>query len=141
MSFWDTSALVPLLVNGPNSAPMRARASRAGRISVWWGTKVECGSALARLEREGEPVEVGFAHLRTLARAWDVVLPSVEIEDTAIRMLRSYPLRAADALQLAAAYATCSGRCGEMELFTLDDRLAAAAAKEGFTLPCSSGTS
>lgn len=135
MSFWDASALVPLLVGEPESARMRARAAQAGRMRVWWGTKLECGSALARLEREGEPVGAAFALLRTLARTWDVVQPSAAVEDTAMRMLRSYPLRAADALQLAAAFAACSGRCGELELVTLDERLAEAAAKEGFVLP------
>ena len=42
------------------------------------------------------------------------------------------PLRAADALQLAAAFIAAERRPSSLELVTLDDRLAAAARKEGF---------
>jgi predicted nucleic acid-binding protein len=43
-------------------------------------------------------------------------------------------LRAADALQLAAAYVAAERRPPSLEVVTLDDRLAAAARKEGFVL-------
>jgi uncharacterized protein len=39
-----------------------------------------------------------------------------------------------DALQLAAAFAAAEGRPSSVELVTLDDRLAAAARREGFAL-------
>jgi uncharacterized protein len=43
-------------------------------------------------------------------------------------------LRAAGALQLAAAFVAAEARPSSLELVTLDDRLAAAARKEGFVL-------
>jgi hypothetical protein len=48
--------------------------------------------------------------------------------------LRVHPLRAADALQLAAAFIAAERRPSSLEVVTLDDRLAAAARKEGFVL-------
>jgi uncharacterized protein len=45
-----------------------------------------------------------------------------------------HPLRAADALQLAAAFAAAEGRPGSLELITLDDRLCLAARKKGFAV-------
>jgi hypothetical protein len=48
--------------------------------------------------------------------------------------LRVHPLRAADALQLAAAYIAAERRPSSLELVILDDRLAAAARREGFVL-------
>jgi hypothetical protein len=48
--------------------------------------------------------------------------------------LRVHPLRAADALQLAAAFVAAERRPSSLEIVTLDQRLAAAARKEGFGL-------
>ena len=45
-----------------------------------------------------------------------------------------HPLRAADALQLAAAFLAAERRPASLELVTLDDRVAAAARKEGFAV-------
>ncbi len=51
-----------------------------------------------------------------------------------MRFLRVHPLRAADALQLAAAFVLADRRPSTLELVTLDDRLAVAARKEGFVV-------
>jgi hypothetical protein len=45
-----------------------------------------------------------------------------------------HPLRAVDALQLAAAFIAAERRPSSLEVVTLDDRLAGAARKEGFVL-------
>lgn len=50
--FWDTSAIVPLLVDEPVTTAVRDRARSGPGMVVWWGTSVECASAIARLERE-----------------------------------------------------------------------------------------
>jgi hypothetical protein len=47
-------------------------------------------------------------------------------------VLRAHPLRAADALQLAAAIAAADGSPASMSFLTLDDRLGDAASREGF---------
>jgi uncharacterized protein len=48
--------------------------------------------------------------------------------------LRVHPLRAADALQLAAAFVAAERRPSSLEVITLDEWLANAARKEGFAL-------
>jgi predicted nucleic acid-binding protein len=60
--------------------------------------------------------------------------PSDAVREAAVRFLRVHPLRAADALQLAAAFVAAEGRPASLEIITLDDRLATAARKEGFGL-------
>ena len=74
------------------------------------------------------------ARLRQLTAGWHEVDPSDEIRETAARFLRVHPLRAADALQLAAAFAAAERRPASLEIVTLDDRLANAARKEGFAV-------
>jgi uncharacterized protein len=51
-----------------------------------------------------------------------------------MRFLRVHPLRAADALQLAAAFMAAERRPTSLQIVTLDERLADAARKEGFPL-------
>ena len=108
------------------------------RCSVWWGTEVECASAISRLEREGALDETAaieaFDRLRRLSGAWHEVEPGDPVREAAVRFLRVHPLRAADALQLAAAFIAAERRPPSLEVVTLDDRLAAAARKEGFVL-------
>lgn len=105
---------------------------------VWWGSEVECVSALARLEREdafnGSAMTLALERLRQLAAGWHEVDPSDAIREAAVRFLRVHPLRAADALQLAAAFLAAERRPTSAEIVTLDDRLAIAARKEGFTV-------
>ena len=105
---------------------------------VWWATEVECASAIARLERDAaldEPAATrAFDRLKQLAHAWHEIDPSDDIREAAGRLLRVHPLRAGDALQLAAAFVAAERRPSSLELITLDDRLAVAARKEGFTL-------
>ncbi|MGH9222090.1 MAG: hypothetical protein ACRD1W_22465, partial [Vicinamibacterales bacterium] len=60
--------------------------------------------------------------------------PRDEIRELARRLLRVHPLRTADAMQLGAAHLAAERRPATLELVTLDDRLRAAAVKEGFIL-------
>jgi hypothetical protein len=69
-----------------------------------------------------------------LANSWHEVDPSESVREVAIRFLRVHPLRSADALQLAAAFVAAQRRPASLELVTLDDRLGAAARKEGFAV-------
>jgi hypothetical protein len=62
------------------------------------------------------------------------VEPTDEIRETARRLLRVHALRAADALQLAAAFVAAERRPPTMTFVTLDERLRTAAAREGFVL-------
>ena len=77
---------------------------------------------------------LALQRLQQLSAGWHEIDPSDEIRETAARFLRVHPLRAADALQLAAAFAAAERRPASLEMVTLDDRLANAARKEGFAL-------
>ena len=67
-----------------------------------------------------------------LPRNWAEIAPSARLRQTAERLLRVHPLRAADALQLAAAIVAADGDPETMAFMTLDERLALAARREGF---------
>jgi hypothetical protein len=117
---------------------MQALAAKDPSMLVWWATEVECSSALARLERDGsleDPAAMtAFRLLKKLSASWHEIEPSDVVRESAIRFLRVHPLRAADCLQLAAAFVAADGRPSALELVTLDDRLASAARKEGFAI-------
>jgi uncharacterized protein len=138
VKFWDASAIVPLLIAEASTRRLQALAAEDPAMLVWWGSEVECASALARLEREAAIDSNGiggaFSRLRQLKAAWHEINPSDAVRETAVRFLRVHPLRAADALQLAAAFAAAEGRPASLELVTLDDRLCTAAGKEGFAV-------
>ncbi len=138
MRFWDASAIVPLLVSEPSTASMQTIAAEDPVMLVWWATEVECASAIARLERDGVvdalAAAATFNRLKQLAAGWHEIDPSDAIRETAVRFLRVHPLRTADALQLGAAFVAAEQRPSSLEIVTLDDRLAAAARKEGFVL-------
>ena len=136
MRYWDTSAIVGLLVDEVGSAIVRAEHARAGEMTTWWATQVECVSAVARLEREGRlpPAMAGavYFQLGKLAAGWVEVLPSERLRSTAERLLRVHPLRAGDALQLAAASAAAQDYPRSLPFVTRDARLMLAAEREGF---------
>jgi predicted nucleic acid-binding protein len=138
MRFWDASAIVPLLMAESTTKVLQRLAAAESSMLVWWGTQVECASAIARLERDGAldtaAASAAFERLKQLAEGWHEVDASDGIREAAIRFVRVHPLRAADALQLAAAFVAAERRPSSLELITLDDRLAAAARKEGFAL-------
>lgn len=143
MRFWDTSAIVPLLHAESATPAIQAEYGRDPEMAVWWATDVECISAIAREERVGslEPAIVSdaLARLDALAAAWQEVEPSAVVRRLAARLLRVHPLRASDSLQLAAAIVASENEPTSMSLVTLDDRLALAARREGFTVIASSG--
>jgi hypothetical protein len=138
MKFWDASAIVPLLVAEPTTPRVQALARRDPDMLVWWGSEVECASALARLERaaaiDAKGVALAYDRLSQLADGWHEIEPTELVRENARRFLRVHPLRAADALQLAAAFVASERRPSSLDVFTLDDRLADAARKEGFGL-------
>jgi predicted nucleic acid-binding protein len=143
LKFWDASALVPLLVAETTTPSLQVLAGRDPEMLVWWGSTVECASALARLERvgalEASVAAIAFDRLKRLATGWHEIEPAEIVRETAIRFLRVHPLRGADALQLAAAFIAAEHRPASLQVVTLDERLAEAARKEGFVLVGPSG--
>jgi predicted nucleic acid-binding protein len=138
VKFWDASALVPLLVAEPVTRRLQALAARDPDMLAWWGSAVECASAVARLERAGQfdarGAALAFDRLKQFSEGWHEIEPSEVLRENAIRFLRVHALRAADALQLAAAFIAAERRPPSLDLVSLDDRLADAARKEGFSL-------
>lgn len=135
MRFWDTSAVVPLLLEQEATGSVTKLLSDDPGLAVWWGTVAECATAVARLRREERLTVVeedrALSAARRLRDAWLEVLPSEEVLDQATRLLRVHPLKAADALQLGAARVWAGDGAGA-ELVTLDERLSRAARLEGF---------
>lgn len=138
MRFWDSSAIVPLLVREVSSGAMGAAYQRDPEVLVWWATHVECVSALTRLERAGSlagrSMSAALRRLDELARSWQEIQPIGQVRLNATRLLRVHPLRAGDALQLGAALAAAENHPETLPFLTLDDRLAVAAEKEGFPI-------
>jgi predicted nucleic acid-binding protein len=136
--FWDASAIVPLLMAESSTGAIQKVASTDSVMLVWWATEVECASAVARVERDGglEPAaaRTAFDRLNALASAWHEVEPHEAVREAAVRFLRVHPLRAADAMQLGAAFVGSDRRPSSLELITLDERLATVARKEGFVV-------
>ena len=138
MRFWDSSALIPLFVREAHSLTVETLAGDDPDMMVWWGSQVECASAVHRLRREGifSPAEAAqvLAGLAVALDAANVVQPGDELCAMALRLLGVHPLRAADALQLAAALLWARGRPARKDFVCLDERLRTAAILEGFTV-------
>jgi uncharacterized protein len=136
--FWDTSGLVPLLVDESFSSAMRESLRADPGVVVWWATGVECVSAIARRERlehaASDGTTTALAALEDLSTTWVEVPPSDTVREDARRLVRVHDLRAADALQLAAARVAARGHSDALAFVTLDERLALAASREGFPI-------
>jgi predicted nucleic acid-binding protein len=138
LRFWDSSAILPLLVGEATTDAIRALAKEDATMLVWWATEVECVSAIARLERQEDmstdATTAALERLDAFAEGWSEVQPVEATRRTARRLLRVHNLRAVDALQLAAAIVAAEGQPASLEVVTLDDRLTAAARREGFVV-------
>lgn len=136
MRFWDTSAVVPLVVDEESTSVVLQEFRDDPEMAVWWATETECVSALTRLEREGQlsadEMTEALARLAWLSTSWLEVQPVEKARRTAVRLLRVHPLRAADALQLGAAILAAEGDPATLDIVTFDERLALAAQREGF---------
>jgi predicted nucleic acid-binding protein len=103
---------------------------------VWALSSIEVASALARKRRDGGLDRARFAtakrRLTKLETVWNEVAQYDAVRARARRLLEAHGLRAADALQLAAALVVVEDRTAGVEMVTFDARLADAAEKEGF---------
>ena len=101
-------------------------------------TRIECVSAFMRQVREGNLSAAGAHQARqvlgSLAQAWIEILPSETVRSSAERLLAVHTLRAADALQLAAALQWRQQNAADYGFICFDSRLREAAYKEGFLL-------
>lgn len=138
MRFWDSCAIIPLLVEEEFSTTARRIFAEDRAMIVWWGTSIECTSAAAKARRSGK-----ISHdeerkvpekLDAAAENWHEMEPSNEVRDTARLLLRRHPLSAADYLQLAAGLVWCENKPQGAVFVCLDQWLRDAADAEGFTV-------
>jgi hypothetical protein len=117
---------------------MRQLAFEDPTLLVWWGARIECASAIARLERANarpsSTIAIAHARLAGFSADWDEIDPNELVRETAVRFVLVHPIRAADALQLAAAFVASDRRPHSLAVVTLDERLGMAARKEGFAV-------
>lgn len=138
MRFWDSSAIVPLIIVEGASPLVRALFETDRQVLAWWGTEVECAAAFSRRLRTRESPEALVAEarqrLRLIASEWDELAADDEVRRIAILLLGRHPLQAADSLQLAAAIIAADGQPAGLPFVTLDTRLGDAARAEGFNV-------
>jgi predicted nucleic acid-binding protein len=136
-AYWDSSALIPLCVSQPQSANAKLLYARYN-IIAWWATQVEIMSGLTRLERMGQISHDRFLIGKQLAQRilqrWNSVDSPPSIASLACSLLELYPLRAADALQLAVALEVSEQQPQSYIFITADQRLADAARRIGFSV-------
>jgi predicted nucleic acid-binding protein len=134
-AFWDASALVPLCA-AQRATPVVEALSAQYRVAVWWSTPVEMRGAFARLVRMGQltPNEQvqALVTLDRMRSAWREVDPSEQLREQAERFVDRFPLKAADALQLAAAMTWCGSRPRGRAFICGDSQLLDAARQLGF---------
>ena len=133
MRFWDSSALVPLLLDEPQTDYMTGILRDDPVLVTWWGSGLECTSGIRRREREGlldgQSTNQALALLDTLASQWTEVLPSVQLRSHAARLLATHTLRAADTHQLAAAHMSLRDPGAQPEFVCASHRLVDAATR------------
>lgn len=137
-AFWDTSTIVPLCCWQPQTQAAHQAYRLYPKLAVWWGSSVECHSALNRLERERllttREKQQALATLIKYRKLWLEVAPTAPLRDKAEQLLGKHGLRAADALQLAAALVWCNAFPKGKTFIGGDGKLLDAAANEGFTI-------
>jgi len=134
--FWDSSALVPLIIEEKHSKACRQILRTDSAQIVFCLSQTEILSALWRRRRENflddADIRVVETRLGSLASRWTEIHSLTKVRDAAEQLLRSYPLRAADSLQLGACIAIFGNQRRDREFVVLDNVLAEAARSEGF---------
>lgn len=138
MRFWDTSGLIPLICEELETERCVNLLEKDRTVIVWAFASVEIHSALCRKHREKKLTKQAFREAKERASLlWQGASEVSEVGPVklrAYRLLETHLLRAADAMQLAAALVAYEEKTAGAEFVTLDNRLAEAAEKEGFTV-------
>ena len=113
MRYWDASALVPVIVAEEGTALARSWLEEDAAVVTWALTAVELTSAIERRARQRllgiDGRRRALELVRQLAEGWDEVTDLLAVRRQALTYLARHNLRAADALQLAAAFLTSEG--------------------------------
>lgn len=134
--FWDTSALIPLVVAERATARAERWLRKDPDVVVWTLTRVELLSALARRRREepGATRRLLTARREILSawQRWSEVTAVEIVRRHAERIVETHPVRAADALQIGAALVAAEDDPSTLDFVTLDQQQAVVAEREGF---------
>jgi uncharacterized protein len=133
---WDASALVPLVVREATTE-LYTKIAEETQIVTWWGSYLECTSAIARLARRGSaPAQVADSYrmLELLAGEWREIGSSEKLRRAAARTLKTHVLRTNDALQLGAAIIASGFEPHTARFVAEDKHLRQAADREGFVV-------
>lgn len=137
MRFWDTSCIIPLIVQEPTSSLLASAFTEDHDIVVWWGAEVECVHGLSKKFRSKHPrtdLEDALRRLADLMEGWIEIQPTDEVRVRAERLLFARELKSADAMQLGAALLWCDDAPEEVGFICQDRQLRIAARQEGFAV-------
>ena len=139
IAYFDTSAVIPLLIGEPSSATCTRMWNEAARSVSVRLLYPEARAALARAERMGRITkrqhEVAVAELETIITEIDHVEITAQLARNAGDLAQAHQLRGYDAVHLAAAIAALDA---ELVLVTGDNDLAGAARSLGLPVALTS---
>lgn len=133
--FLDASALVKRYVSEPDTHTVEALFRSGAPLAIARLSLVEVASALCRRARQGDldaaSLMTALGDLARDAESLLVVELDAPLTATAGQLLQRHNLRAGDAVQLGAAIALRQLTAMDVRFHGYDDRLSAAAAREG----------
>lgn len=138
MRFWDSSALIPLLIREDTSNDLRALLAADMAIAASFITTLEIGSALWQRHHNDELSADEHAAaddaFEKLNESWSEIGDFFDAREIALELITRHVLRSGDAIQLASALIACAQNPALLTFVTLDQDLASAARAEGFTV-------
>jgi len=136
VTYWDASALVPLVAREATTE-LYTKIAEETQIVAWWGSYLECTSAIARLARRGSaPAQVAESYrmLELLAEEWREIGSSEKLRRAAARTLKTHVLRTSDALQPGATIIASGFEPHTARFVAKDKHLRQTADREGFVV-------
>lgn len=138
MRFWDSSALLSLMIDDVHTSRANAILNTDDVIVASFISPVEVSSGLWRRRHASElsaaqhwNADEQFADL---SRSWMTVDDVNRIVDEALSLLSRHALRTGDAVQLGSAIVARRTLRTTLRFVTFDKRLAVAARAEGFSV-------
>lgn len=132
--YWDSSALVPLLVEEDSSQRAQDWLSQDRRIVTWAWSRTEVVSAIERRVREGSfsrsKRREALEGLIEFSERWHEITDLLAVRLRANALLVRHALRTVDAGQLGAALLVNEHYPGTLSFVCLDQRLCLAAELE-----------
>lgn len=129
--FCDTSALIKLLIDEPDSAQVHKASERAELIAACRITWAEAMAAMARRQRDdptsADDIESARQRLSRLWPAFTILEVSQHLVEVAGRFADGFALRGYDSVQLAAAHALHAASQQPVTFACFDRRLNQAA--------------